>query len=180
MIEYDWVYIDGLSMSVEICFDHQMATALNAYLGDITTGRNTMIPSSTDHGLEYARIPEYQAQISIVSSAGMTAVPDSLALTNNGTLFLQDGLSNDTQSMYWGEEGCELGLQFDGGTEAVQRQAFLSATEVFFEHKPLSDFHREDLYSSDVEDLLKDSFSSQVYPPQIIVFGTVDIAKVSS
>lgn len=177
LLEYGWLMVDGLALSVEICFDHQMHTALNTYLGDIVTGRHTLIPSSSDHGLEYVQIPQYQAQLSIVSSAGMTVVPESLVLTNNGTIFLQDGLSNGTNSMFWGTEGCELGLQFDGGTEAVQRKAFLSATDVFFEHTALSSFRRL-WVQQDWEKSLNGSFSTKVYKPEIVLFDPLPIALV--
>jgi len=179
MIEYDWFMMDGLSMTLEICFDHQMQTALNAYDGDIVAGRKTLIPSSCEDGLEYVHIPTYQAQVSIVSSAGMTVVPESLALTNKGTIFLQDGLSNETNMMYWGTDPCESGLQFGGGTEAVQREAFLSATDVFFEHRALSDFQRYDLYEENWKEKIDDSFSAELYPPQITIFDAVDIAAVT-
>jgi hypothetical protein len=126
MIEYDWLMVDGLSITAEICFDHQMRTALNTYLGDVVTGRQTLIPSSSDEGLSYVSIPQYQAQISIVSSAGMTVTPDSLALTNGGTIFLQDGLSNATNQMIWSDEGCEQGLQFEGGTSGAAAGLFIT------------------------------------------------------
>jgi hypothetical protein len=169
--------IDGLSLSMEICFDHQMRTALNTYLGDIVTGRRTLIPSSSDQGLSYVSIPQYQAQISIVSSAGMTITPDSLALTNGGTIFLQDGLSNATNRMIWSDDGCEQGLQFEGGTQAAQRRAFLSLTDIVLDHKALSHFERYDLYEN-WHSALRSAFSAKVYPPQIIVFEAVDIAEV--
>lgn len=178
MIEYDWLMVDGLALSLEICFDHQMRSALNTYLGDMITGRTTLIPSSSDKGLSYAHIPVHQAQISIVSSAGMTVTPDSLALTNGGTIFLQDGLNNATNRMYWSVDGCEQGLQFEGGTEAVRRRAFLSSTDVILEHQALSHFVRHDLYA-DWEIALDGLFSAKVYPPQITVFDPVDIAEVS-
>ena len=177
MIEYDWIMIDGLSFTFEVCFDHQMRTALNTYLGDIVTGRRTLIPSSSDQGLSYVPIPQYQAQVSVVSSAGMTVTPDSLALTHGGTIFLQDGLSNVSNRMIWSVDGCEQGLQFEGGTEAAQRRAFLSPTDVIFDHKALSHFQRYDLYQH-WQSALKGAFSAEVYPPQVIVFDAVDIAEV--
>jgi hypothetical protein len=177
MVEYDWLMIDGLAFSMEICFDHQMRTALNTYLGDMVTGRTTVIPSSTDKGLSYVSIPEHQAQISLVSSAGMTVTTDSLALTNGGLIFLQDGLSNATNRMFWSVEGCEQGLQFEGGTQGATRRAYLSPTDVVLEHKPLSHFERYDLYD-DAEAALDGAFSAKLYPPQITVFQPEDIPEV--
>ena len=179
LLEYGWLMVDGLAVSLEICLDHQVQTAFNAYNADMTTGRKTLIPSITDHGLEYVHIPPYQAQIGVVSSAGMTIVKESMALTQHGTIFLQDGLSNLTNRMYWSNTGCELGLQFEGGTEAVQRRAFLSSTDVFFEHKPLEDFHRYNVYDDDEwKTYINGTFTTTMYPPQITVFDAIDIAKV--
>jgi hypothetical protein len=178
LLEYGWLMVDGLSVSIEICLDHQMHTALNTYLADMTTGRQTLIPSSSDeHGLEYVHIPAYQAQVSIVSSAGMSVVPESLALTNDGMLFLQDGLSNATNRMYWGEDECEYGLQFKGGTEAVQRRALLSSTDIFFEHKALETYHRHDIFD-DWETTAAGIFSAKVYDPQMTVFDPMPIPLV--
>ncbi len=114
----------------------------------------------------------------------MTVTTDSLALTNGGTIFLQDGLYNDTNRMFWSSEGlCELGLQFEGGTEAVQRRAFLSPTDIMFKHVALSNLQRVDLYekgdTDKVEEELKTAFSAKVYPPQLIIFDAVDIAEVT-
>jgi hypothetical protein len=76
-------------------------TALNTYLGDMIQGRIARIPSSSDdHGLEYIPIPIHQAQIGVVSSAGMTINANSMALVQNGTLFLQDGMSNASSNQY--------------------------------------------------------------------------------
>mmetsp|Transcript_26254 Transcript_26254/g.63974 ORF Transcript_26254/g.63974 Transcript_26254/m.63974 type:complete len:514 (+) Transcript_26254:38-1579(+) len=182
MIEYGWMMVDGLSLSVEICLDHQMRMSLNAYLADITTGQTTVIPSasSTNSDLEYVPMPKYQAQIGLVSSAGMTVTTDSLALTDNGVIFLQDGLSNATNNMYWSVEGCELGLQFEGGTEAVQRHASMSSTDIVMQHKAVTGFQRHDVYApSKWEISIKSSFTTQKYRPQMTIFDPVEIAKVA-
>jgi hypothetical protein len=175
MIEYDWVIIDGLAFSMEVCFDHQMHTALNTYLGDLVTGRKTLIPSSSDKGLTYVSMPLYQAQISIVSSAGMTIVPESMALADQGVIFLQDGLSNGRNRKYWSSEGCDLGFQFDGGTEAVQRRTLLSETDVSFMYDILKDPTTTVL--SDWEESIQGYFSTMVYPPHIVMFDPVAIAE---
>lgn len=180
MVEYDWVLVDGISFSIEICFDHDRRSALHTYLADIISGSTTLIPSSSDEGLSYVHIPKYQAQVSLVSSAGMTVTPEALALTNNGIIFLQDGLSNDTARQYWGEDCDEKGLQFDGGTEAVQRRAVLSATDVFFEHKVVETYQKHHVYSKEGwEESLGGTFSAVVYAPQIVVYDPVEIAEVT-
>jgi hypothetical protein len=85
----------------EICFDHMKKTALNTYLGDMIQGRVARIPSSSDdHGLQYIPIPIHQAQMGVVSSAGMSINANSMALVQNGTLFLQDGMTNATSYQY--------------------------------------------------------------------------------
>jgi len=179
MIEYGWAMIDGLALTLEICLDHQMRTALTTYIADTATGRKTLIPSSTDEGIEYVHIPNYQAQISLVAGAGMFVFPESLALTDKGVIFLQDGLNNATNRMFWGEEECEQGLEFEGGTEAVQRRAFLSATDIFFEHTALSNFKQHEVYEAGSwEKAIKGVFSAKLYPPQLTVFESIDIAEV--
>jgi hypothetical protein len=180
MIEYDWLMVDGISFTCEICFDHDRRSAKNTYLADIVTGRTTRIPSSSDKGLTFVPIPAYQAQISLVSSAGMTVTEDALALTNMGVIFLQDGLNNSSNRMYWGAmEGCEYtkGFQFDGGTEAVRREAILSKDDVFFEYRSVQSFQRYPVYY-EWEKRLKGSFSSNVYPPELVIYASMDVAQV--
>jgi hypothetical protein len=64
-------------------------------------GRTARIPSSSDEqGLQMVPIPIHQAQIGVVSSAGMTINANSMALVENGTLFLQDGMSNASAYQY--------------------------------------------------------------------------------
>ena len=64
-------------------------------------GRITRIPSTSDeHGLQFVPIPIHQAQIGVVSSAGMTINANSMAVVENGTLFLQDGMSNASSYQY--------------------------------------------------------------------------------
>ena len=150
MIEYDWLIMDGISMSLEVCLDHQMRSALDTYLGDIITGRTTKIPSSSssssssEYSLEYVSIPTYQAQISLVSSAGMSPNTDSLALCQNGILFVQDGISNKTSRRYIDNElmdtcgTIQTALQYEGGTIGVRRRSLLTKTDVRFEYELLS------------------------------------------
>uniref|UniRef100_A0A7S4EMU4 Uncharacterized protein n=1 Tax=Pseudo-nitzschia australis TaxID=44445 RepID=A0A7S4EMU4_9STRA len=147
-VEYDWLVIDGITFSIEVCLDHQLRTALDTFHGDIVTGRTTRIPSSytkdnNDYGIEYVPIPTHQAHIGLVSSAGMSPNAESLALSQNGILFLQDGLSNQTARRFVDQNlqqqcGAQQGLQFKGGTVAVQRRAQVSKTEVRFEYELLS------------------------------------------
>lgn len=206
IIEYDWLMMDGLTLSLEICFDHQKRTALDTYLGDASRGRLVRIPSSSDDdgdddedvvggkgggGLRYVPIPPHLAQISLVSSAGMTIVPDSLALADRGHAFLQDGLSNAPSYRYVDRElrdHCDQGLQFDGGTEAVSRHAVVSNTDVNFLYTVIEPVRRVPVFDDDGDDAsfiggwreaLRDAYSAVVYEPHLVVHDPVDIATVN-
>jgi hypothetical protein len=181
MIEYDWLMLDGISMTIEICFDHYRRTALNTFLADVITGTTSLIPSSSNKGLEYVHIPPYQAQISLVSSAGMSIMQDSLTLTQNGTIFLQDGVNGDEKSkMKISTHQYNKGeVEFRGGTESVQRKAVLEPSNVFFEYKIRDDFGAHAVYpNGDWEAKIRGSFSNQRYEPWINLYDTVDIAQV--
>ena len=186
-------------MTVEICLDHQMRTALTTYLADLATGGHTRIPHATTSAasrrvggakttsftIDHVPIPTSQAAISLVASAGMTFAPDALVLTDNGVAFLQDGLSNETNYMAKAsnaDDACDVsGWEFHGGTEAIQRRAFLSPTDIAWEHAPLEKFESFSLYHQNEnikwQDALQGVFSTQVYPPRVIVFDPVDIPR---
>ena len=145
------------------------------------------MPSSTDWGLEYERIPLYQAQLGIVSSAGMTVEPGSLALTDGGILFLQDGLSDDPPSAVWDTSSeCGPGLRLEGGTEAIHRRAHLSGTDAFFEHRTQEPSVHKPVYAGDDDEskdpswklALQGLFTTTRYPPTVVVFDPAEIAKV--
>lgn len=199
MIEYDWLILDDLTLTVEICLDHQMRTALTAYLADLATGSHTRIPRVTTtthnkHGndessmttfvVDHVPIPVTQADISLVASAGMTFVPDALILAHGGVGFLQDGLSNETNFMAQSTDNdnnaCDVsGWEFHGGTEAIQRRAFLSPTDIVWEHSTLGGYTKHALYDTDTEkdwqDALNGVFSTKVYRPHVVVFDPVEI-----
>ncbi|KAL3936526.1 MAG: hypothetical protein SGARI_002521 [Bacillariaceae sp.] len=186
MIEYDWLIMDGITMTTEICFDHQKKTALNTYLGDMIKGRPTRIPSASSddngNGLEYVPIPIHQAQLGIVSSAGMTIVADSMALMENGTLFLQDGLSDDASRQYidydmW--SNCDQGIQFEGGTEAVSRRSIVSNTDVNFLYQVLNPTQKIAVYKSEEEwkSKLRHTFTTAKYPPHVVAHEPIPIVQ---
>jgi len=144
-VEYDWLVVDDIAFTIEVCLDHELRTALDAYNGDVVTGKTTRIPatSSSDGILRYVPIPNQQAQIGLVASAGMSPNTESLALAQNGILLLQDGLSNQTARRFVDYElreqcGSQQEVQFEGGTVAVRRRAKVSKTEVRFEYDLLS------------------------------------------
>ena len=169
-----------------------MRTALTTYLADLATGQQTRIPristrtgggvsQSTVFSVDYVPIPTKQAQISLVASAGMTFAPDALALTDQGVGFLQNGLSNETNYMAKNLDGdsCDIsGWEFHGGSEAIQRRAFLSPTDIVWEHSSLGDFAKYPLYKNETvkwEDFMDGIFSTKLYRPHVVVFEAVDI-----
>ena len=182
MIEYGWFYMDGISFSVEICLDHLVHRALMTYMADIVTGSKTRIPSSADDRLEWVGLPKHQAQISLVSSAGMGVVVASLALRNGGYIFLQDGMEGDlTPYSTFGQDTCQPNeLEFYGGSQCVQRTAVVSATDVTFKYEMNLDFQDYNLYpESDRRrhwrHMLKGVFTGAVYPPRITAYDPVTI-----
>lgn len=200
MIEYDWLIVDDITFTLEICFDHQMRTALNTYLGDMVTGRHTLIPrsssssltSSSEGQLTYTQIPVHQAQVSLVSSAGMTINPDALALVDRGVIFLQDGLSNapqrnklsnrlvrqnnttdsDVNSTLQQEDGS---LEMIGGTEGLVRTVHLTPTDVSLAYELLPSPQSVALDKT----LLKGVFSQHVYNPAVRIFAPVPLATAT-
>ena len=185
MIEYDWLLVDDIAFTIEICFDHDRRSALSTYLADIATGSTTRIPSSTDRGLEYVSIPKSQAQVSIVSSGGMQITEESLVLTHNGVIFLQDGLSNQSASRTWAVNECGAeGIEIDGGSEAIQRRAVLSSTEAFFEHTLVEAYRKYPVYhdASNKKKAWEESvggvFSTSRYEPMITVYDPLEIASL--
>lgn len=179
MIDYGWFLMDNITFTLEICLDHSRHVALDSFMANLVTGSKTMIPSGGgDTGLTLTAIPNHQAQISLVSSAGMVVNEKSLVLAHGGSIFLQDGLSNDS-STWEGSHG-EEGILFDGGTEQVRRYAVLTPTDVFFEYALNNGFHKHRIYSNDDEltDAFNNTFSAMVYKPHIVVYRPVKISVV--
>lgn len=184
MIEYGWLYMDGISFSVEICLDHLTHRALMTYMADVVTGSKTRIPSSANGSVEWVGIPKHQAQISLVSSAGMDVVVESLALADGGHIFLQDGMEgNVNPHQTYGEDDCRPNeYEFFGGSQCIKRTAVVSATDVTFEYEMNLNFINYDLYpknnGEDVQwkDILKGVFSTAVYKPKLTVYDPVNIA----
>ena len=177
MIEYGWFLIDGITMTVEICLDHDMRTALTSYLADAALVNATLIPSSHDDQVDYIEIPKHQAQISIVSSAQMTVGPVSLALANEGSIILQDGMQDVEATMTWEYECDKYDWQFDGGSEVVQRNATVTPTEVVFHYQVNQRYEKHSIYS-EWKDSLKGVFSNSKYEPMIVAYAPSDIAQI--
>lgn len=178
MIEYGWLLMDGITLSIEICLDHDMRTALTAYLVDSVKVEPTLIPSSRNDRIDYVEIPKHQAQISLVSSAGMTVNPASLALADEGSIILQDGMESQDLDMKWGYECFRYDWQFSGGSEVIQRNATMTPTEVVFHYDVHRGAKKHSLYEQDWKHSLRGVFSSAEYEPKIIAFEPAKIARV--
>jgi hypothetical protein len=111
----------------------------------------------------------------------MTINAQSLALLENGTLFLQDGLSNETADQYidydlWNT--CDQGIQFHGGTESVSRHSIVSNTDVSFLYQVNNPVSKVAVYPEDTwKDNLRKSFTTERYPPHVVVHDVIPITK---
>lgn len=195
MIEYDWLILDNITFTIEVCLDHDARTALNAYLADNVLGSPTRIPKSFADwdpvaqkfvgGVERVKIPRHQAQISLVSSMGMVANPQSLALTNNGTLILQDGQSSKNGTMAYMLDCDTKSWHFDGGSEYISRSTAITNTRIDFKyqiHAPKNQVGVFDNLYDDSDNTWKESikgvFSTTKYEPKITIYPVRNIAKV--
>lgn len=178
MLEYGWFLMDGHTFTVEICLDHTMQTALTAYLANAGRTKSTPIPSSHDGKVDYLDIPSHQAQISIVSSAGMAVNPKSLALANEGWIILQDGLNGDEDSsMKWSYQGGKFDWEFGGGSEVVQRNSTMTPTEVLFNYQIHSDYKKYS-FGKTSEEFLRGVFTKTSYKPELYVYEPKRIVDV--
>lgn len=195
MLEYDWMIIDNITFTVEICVDHFAQTAINTYMADNVLGKQTRIPKSVETydrkakkctgGVEYVSIPDHLAQLSLVSSAGMTIEPKALALAENGTILLQDGQSDREGGMAWISECDWFSWHFEGGSQHVTRSAKLTNTEISFKYRIHPEWEQfgiwdelEDLGDSTWMKHIKGTFTTTRYEPKITVYSPQDIATV--
>ena len=180
MIEYGWIILDNITFSVEICLDHLVHRALQTYLADVVTGSQTLIPSSANDTIQWVGIPKQQAQISLVSSAGMDVIVGSLALANGGYIFLQDGVEgNLPPSIQYGKDSCTpYEYEFFGGSQSVKRTSIISATDVTFEYEMnfnYIDYNLYDHHQNNWKEMLQGVFSGTKYQPKLTVYAPVSI-----
>jgi len=195
MIEYDWLVLENITFTVEVCLDHDKQTALNAYLADTVLGNPTRIPKSVetyDHktkrhtgSVEYVKIPRHQAQLSLVSSSGMTVNPAAMALADTGTIILQDGQSSKEATMFFEAECEAFSWHFAGGSECISRAAKLTSTEIAFEYSILNRQRQigiwDDLYDDNDttwKQHIRGVFTTERYEPKITIYVPKEIAKV--
>ncbi|KAL9186842.1 hypothetical protein ACHAXT_010562 [Thalassiosira profunda] len=181
MIEYGWFYLDGISFAVEICLDHLQRRALMTHTADLVTGQNTLVPSSANDSIEWIGLPKRQAQLQLISSAGMDVEVSSMALADGGHVFLQDGAEGHVPpSTTYGEDECKPNeYEFHGGSQSIKRTAVISATDVTFNYEMNYDFKDYNLYTErgrrHWKDALRGVFSSAMYPPRLTVYDPVPI-----
>eukprot|EP00563_Minutocellus_polymorphus_P004070 CAMPEP_0181027120 /NCGR_PEP_ID=MMETSP1070-20121207/4001_1 /TAXON_ID=265543 /ORGANISM="Minutocellus polymorphus, Strain NH13" /LENGTH=237 /DNA_ID=CAMNT_0023104353 /DNA_START=150 /DNA_END=860 /DNA_ORIENTATION=+ len=172
MIEYGWFLIDGICFSVEICVDHVARRALTTYLANAASFSETYIPSALEDGngggVRFVEIPTHQAQISLVSSAGMSVNVDSLALADNGTILLQDGLEDDPSHFEWISKRKHQ-VEYGVGSEAVQRRSVLTPTDAFFEYRLNEACESHPVFTDDDDwkRTLEGVFTNSKYPPKL-------------
>uniref|UniRef100_A0A7S1Y5N1 Uncharacterized protein n=1 Tax=Grammatophora oceanica TaxID=210454 RepID=A0A7S1Y5N1_9STRA len=178
IIEYGWFVMDGITFTVEICLDHDKRIALNTYLADAALGSQTLIPSGGDLSSvnKYVNIPRRQAQISLVSSADMTVSASALALANDGTIILQDGVSAAPVNMTYERECYTWNWHFEGGTEVIQRRAIVTPTEVEFQYIPRRG-KKYSVFEENWKKSLGGVFSTALYEPKIVVYEPTGIAQ---
>jgi len=182
MVEFDFFIMNNITFSIEICLDHDKHSALDVFMANLVTGSHKRIPYGGEGNFTYRKIPDHQAQISLVSSGGITVNPESLVLANNGSIFLQDGLTNATSFSFL-DASCDVTkLAFDGGSELVSRFAVLTATDVYFEYKLKSTRKKVAVYASDAEwrQAIRGTFSSSRYEPMINVYDPMVIVNTDA
>jgi len=199
MIEYGWFLMDEILFSVEICVDHDAQSALKSFLANLASRSSTLIPSSRTIGLHSGgrrivdRVPfsARQAQLSLVSSAGMTVNADSLVLVDGGSIILQDGVENGYARKFWQDDNEKRKHhdQFEGGSEVVERIPVLTPTEVYFEFAIRRPVIGVPLYGGGDDDddrpdgdtwkrELDGVFTTKMYEPSIAVYEPARIAAI--
>jgi len=198
VLEDDWLIIDNITMTIEICLDHDYpaSRAMSTYTFDDVMGSPTRIPKSVETwdpiankhvgSIEMVPIPRHMAQISMVSSMGMSLNYRSMALTNGGTIFLQDGENGSNGTMSWirGSDGWYQN-QFDGGSELVTRNANISTTRDKFQYEVHNATQFIGVYDDPADSTdeawkkhVRGIFSTAHHEPLVRVYEVQDIATV--
>lgn len=144
-----WFFVDDIAFSLEVCLDHSQGVAkffLDSNLKNMPSGGGGAVSKPPG------------AQISLVSSAGMSIVAKSLALLSGGTIFLQDGLYTKSQ-----QRTCKKGRGISG------KYACEDNAHIYY-----------DLYSTmdETQEALDGLYTMTEYPPQIHVYQYHDIVPM--
>ena len=102
-----------------------------------------------------------------------------MALADNGTILLQDGLEDEPSHYEWISKRKHQ-VEYGGGTEAVQRRSVLTATDVFFEYKLNEAYESYPVFPEDGawKQELEGVFTKAKYPPKLTVYQPEDITQV--
>ena len=94
MIEDTWFVMDDILMTIEVCLDHLGHVAKDLQKDH----RRKKIPFGGNGEFQEIKFPDNAlAQVSLVSSAGMSVTAPSIVLMKDASIFLQDGLGSGTQ-----------------------------------------------------------------------------------
>lgn len=108
LLQESWIYIDGIAFSIEVCLDHKMGLAQNAYTRLKAFGGKIL--SVNDGTIERVDLPDSMAQISLVTSSGTTITTSQLVLTSGGSIFIQDAIDPHKPRLLT----CTIGKLTDG------------------------------------------------------------------
>lgn len=196
MLQHHWLILDNVTLSIEICLDHltPSAVALRTAQVDNIKESPLRIPKSTDRwdaasgkyvgDMEYVKIPRAQAQLSLVSSMGMEADPDALALADGGTLILQDG-EHPGSGFMTTEHKCDTGFsapKFNGGSQSITRNSnFGETTYSYYDYQVNEPIKSVPVYKN--QDTFRKAaggvFTTASFQPIIYAYAPSDLAKVS-
>lgn len=197
MLEHHWLILDNVTFSIEICLDHvtPSAVALRAAQVDNIQQSPLRIPKNIDRwdpatnkyvgDIEYVKIPRAQAQLSLVSSMGMEADPNALALADGGTLILQDGEHQGSGFMTT-EHQCDTGFavpKFNGGSQSITRASNFGETTYSYYNYTVNEPMQSALVYEDEASFRKAAdgvFTTATFKPTIYAYAPSDLAKVSS
>ena len=152
LVQHNWFKVDQLQFSIEVCLDHRKQEALrSAWEGHTKRG----------------------AQISIVTSAGMSPLYESYVMSKGGHLFLQDGLGESIS--YQVSRVSNLNYLFNDPTILTPSQSIYSTASCTVEPcfgKEISVFNSPD---EAIEEVGK-YFSNSTWPT-VRIFNKVSIQK---
>lgn len=100
IVENNWVVIDDLLFSFEICLDHSDQQALFSSTSLFAARGKYKIPIACGGALTHGDLPSNLAQISIITSAGISIQTGSLVPTTRGSVFLQDGIQPNAPQLW--------------------------------------------------------------------------------
>lgn len=176
MIYTNKFVMNDILFSLEICLDHSIGVAQNGFL----RFPDVEIPVGGSGKISFVQTEISDlAQISLVTSAGMSIQQSNLVLKDNGSIFLQDGLSPfQNNAMLSNVNFTMYGTySYDVPNPIIQEDLY--STEKELREK------LQGLYALPVDDLKEyDSsyFDGRFYynrEPKIRVFPTLPIAKRS-